>query len=53
LSDVFGIIKQVMGFRQFSMREIEKAAGECTLVTLAWNVMRHAKKANVAALRHC
>jgi len=37
---VFGIIKQVMGFRQFSMRGLDKAAGEWTLVTLAWNVKR-------------
>ena len=37
---VFGIIKQVMGFRQFSMRGIEKVAGEWTLVTLAWNLKR-------------
>lgn len=37
---VFGIIKQVMGFRQFSMRGVKKAAGEWTLVTLAWNVKR-------------
>ena len=37
---VFGIIKQVMGFRQFSLRGIEKTAGEWTLVTLAWNVKR-------------
>ena len=37
---VFGIIKHVMGFRQFSMRGIEKAAGEWTLATLAWNVKR-------------
>lgn len=37
---VFGIIKQVMGFRQFSMRGIEKTAGEWTLVTLAWNLKR-------------
>jgi len=37
---VFGIIKQVMGLRQFSMRGLEKAAGEWTLATLAWNVKR-------------
>jgi len=37
---VFGIIKQVMGFRQFSMRGVEKAAGEWTLASLAWNVKR-------------
>jgi transposase len=37
---VFGIIKQVMGWRQMSMRGLEKAEGEWTLVTLAWNVKR-------------
>ena len=37
---VFGIIKQVMGLRQFSMRGLEKVAGEWTLATLAWNVKR-------------
>lgn len=37
---VFGIIKSVMGFRQFSMRGLEKAKGEWSLVTMAWNVKR-------------
>ncbi len=37
---VFGIIKSVMGFRQFSLRGLEKAKGEWNLVTLAWNVKR-------------
>ncbi|MGP9659702.1 IS1182 family transposase [Halomonas sp. AOP31-B1-25] len=37
---VFGIIKQVMGLRQFSMRGLKKVAGEWTLATLAWNVKR-------------
>ncbi len=37
---VFGIIKQVMGLRQFSMRGLNKVAGEWTLATLAWNVKR-------------
>jgi len=37
---VFGIIKHVMGLRQFSMRGLNKAAGEWTLATLAWNVKR-------------
>lgn len=37
---VFGIIKQVMGFREFSMRGLDKVAGEWTLATLAWNVKR-------------
>ncbi len=37
---VFGIIKSVLGFRQFSMRGLEKARGEWSLVTMAWNVKR-------------
>ena len=37
---VFGIIKQAMGFRQFSMRGLDKVTGEWTLVTLAWNLKR-------------
>jgi transposase len=37
---VFGIIKSVMGFRQFSLRGLEKVRGEWNLVTLAWNVKR-------------
>ncbi len=37
---VFGIIKAVMGFRQFSLRGLDKAKGEWNLVTLAWNMKR-------------
>ena len=37
---VFGIIKQVMDWRQMSMRGLAKAAGEWCLVTLAWNIKR-------------
>ena len=37
---VFGIVKSVMGFRQFSLRGLDKARGEWRLVTLAWNVKR-------------
>ena len=37
---VFGIIKSVMGFRQFSLRGLDKVTGEWNLVTLAWNVKR-------------
>ena len=32
---VFGIIKSVMGFRQFSLRSLDKVKGEWTLVCLA------------------
>lgn len=37
---VFGIIKQVMGFRQFLLRGMEKVEGEWRLVALAWNIKR-------------
>jgi uncharacterized protein YecA (UPF0149 family) len=37
---VFGIIKQVMGWRQMSMRGLDKAQGEWSLVTMAWNIKR-------------
>lgn len=40
---VFGIIKSVMGFRQFSLRGLNKVSGEWRLVCLAWNVKRMAK----------
>jgi len=39
---VFGIIKSVMGFRQFSLRGLKKVSGEWRLVCLAWNVKRMA-----------
>jgi transposase len=37
---VFGIIKSVLGFRQFSLRGLDKGRGEWSLVTLAWNIKR-------------
>jgi IS5 family transposase len=37
---VFGIIKSVMGFRQFLMRGLDNVQGEWTLVTMAWNMKR-------------
>jgi hypothetical protein len=43
---VFGIIKSVMGFRQFLLRGLQKVTGEWTLVCLAWNLKR------LAVLRH-
>lgn len=39
---VFGIIKSVMGFRQFSLRGLKKVCGEWLLVCLAWNLKRMA-----------
>jgi len=37
---VFGIIKSVMGFRQFLLRGFEHAKGEWNLVTMSWNIRR-------------
>ena len=37
---VFGIIKSVMGFRQFLLRRMDKVRGEWSLVTIAWNIKR-------------
>ncbi len=37
---VFGIIKSVLGFRQFSLRGLEKVRGEWSLATMAWNIKR-------------
>ncbi len=37
---VFGIIKHVMGFRQFLLRGFESVIGEWTLVAMAWNIKR-------------
>lgn len=39
---VFGIIKSVLGFRQFSLRGLKKVTGEWKLVCLAWNLKRMA-----------
>lgn len=40
LDQVFGIIKSVMGFRQFSLRSLDRVKGEWNLVTMAWNIKR-------------
>src|SRR6266566_5057600 len=37
---VIGIIKKVLGFRQFSLRDTQAAAGEWCLVCLAFNLKR-------------
>ena len=39
---VFGIIKSVLGFRQFLLRGLDKVSGEWRLVCLAWNLKRMA-----------
>jgi hypothetical protein len=37
---VFGIIKSVMGFRQFLLRGLDLVRAEWSLVTMAWNIKR-------------
>ncbi|MEI7934984.1 MAG: IS1182 family transposase [Chlorobiaceae bacterium] len=37
---VFGVIKSVLGFRQFLLRGIENVRGEWDLVSIAWNLKR-------------
>ncbi len=37
---VFGILKQVLGFRQFSLRGLEAVSGEWKLVAMAFNLKR-------------
>ncbi len=39
---VFGIIKSVMGFREFLTRGLANVHGEWLLVCLAWNLKRMA-----------
>jgi len=37
---VFGILKEVMGFRRFHLRGLNAAQGEWNLVCMAWNLKR-------------
>ncbi len=37
---VFGIIKSVMGFRQFSQRGLDNVRSEWSLVAMSWNIRR-------------
>ena len=37
---VFGIIKSVLGFRQFLLRGLDQVRSEWSLVTIAWNMKR-------------
>lgn len=37
---VFGIIKHVLGFRQFLLRGLESVSGEWSLVCIGWNIKR-------------
>ncbi len=46
---VFGIMKSVMGFRQFMLRGIEKVKGEWDLLAICWNIKRlHKLSENMA-----
>jgi hypothetical protein len=45
---VFGWVKNVLGFRAFSLRGLCKVAGEWSLVCLALNLRRMAAKGVVA-----
>jgi transposase len=40
IEPVFGIVKNVLGWRQLSMRGLDAAAGEWSLVTMTWNIKR-------------
>ena len=40
METIFGVIKEVMGFRRFHLRGLHAAGGEWTLVSLAWNLKR-------------
>ena len=45
---VFGIIKAVMGFRQFLLRGLDAVRGAWSLATMAWNIRRMAALRSVA-----
>jgi len=40
IEPIFGVIKHVMGFRQFMLRGLEKAKGEWNLICIAYNLKR-------------
>ena len=40
IEPLFGVIKQVMGFRQFMLRGFEKAQGEWNLICITYNLKR-------------
>jgi len=40
IEPVFGVIKEVMGFKKFSLRGIESVTGEWNLVCIAYNIKR-------------
>lgn len=45
---VIGIIKSVLGFRQFLLRGLENVHGEWNLVALAWNPEANARAGGVS-----
>ena len=40
IEPIFGVIKHVMGFRQFMLRGFEKSKGEWNLICIAYNLKR-------------
>ena len=50
---VFGIIKSVIGFRQFMLRGLDKVRGEWSLVTMAWNMKRMLALAGANRVESC
>ena len=49
---VIGIIKAILGFRQFSLRGLENVKGELNLVAMAWNLKRMFVLAGLEQQRH-
>lgn len=45
---VFGIVKQVMGYRQCLLRGLDAVRGEWSLVNMAWNIRRMAALSHLA-----
>ena len=50
---VFGVIKSVMGFRQFLLRGLDCVRGEWSLVTMAWTSSGCMRSASAERFRHC
>ena len=40
METVFGVIKEVLGFRRFHLRGVQAVRGEWSLVCTAWNLKR-------------
>ena len=51
IEPVFGIIKHVMGFRQFLLRGMESVRGEWRLICMSWNIKRLHKIVNAKGLQ--